>query len=103
MTRRHFERIAETLASLKPETGNCTPPGILASATRQWQLTVDAFRDMCADTNQNFDAARFMAACEGATARTAAQKALEEHRESLPENPFSNVPFAPLQRRTRDE
>lgn len=57
MQRRHFELIAETLAASKP--------AILRDrkAYNAWLEVLNAFADMLASTNRNFDRARFLRAC----------------------------------------
>ena len=58
MTRKHFERIAAALASVRPSFS--TDP---TASLSQWVDTVQAICDMLARENPRFDRARFVDAC----------------------------------------
>jgi hypothetical protein len=51
MTQRHFEKIAEALASTRPAKG--------AAGMITWTRTVEAIARVCETENPRFDAARF--------------------------------------------
>lgn len=55
--RRHFEFIADTLFSSKPQ------PHWDANKMAQWVVTVNAFADACARYNPKFKRERFLDAC----------------------------------------
>jgi hypothetical protein len=53
-TRRHFEDLARTLRSSRPEE---------PKAHWQWRLTVASFAQLFARNNPRFDSERFLRAC----------------------------------------
>ena len=61
MTKKHFNALAEQLASVRP----VYRPGVNGEAYAVWIQCVDAVRRACAETNPAFNAARFEAACRG--------------------------------------
>lgn len=56
MQRRHFQLIAETMASVRPT---------VSPALDQWNVVVDALAARFSATNQGFNRDRFTAACQG--------------------------------------
>lgn len=57
MTQKHFNDIAETLASLKPSADASV------ETVNQWRQTVREFASLCNRYNGNFDSQRFLTAC----------------------------------------
>lgn len=58
MTRKHFEALANALASTRPT------PEAGGERYNQWNNDVQAIANVCQGSNPNFDRGRFGAACK---------------------------------------
>lgn len=68
MTRIHFEAIAQTLKTLRPDRGNKYAPRAVkskgAAAYEQWSATVVAMAQTCQRFNAGFQVGHFFKACD---------------------------------------
>lgn len=67
MTRKHFVELAKALHAMQPFSGGFHKLADWDVAMTVWSKSVRAIADVCSDSNEHFNLARFIAACENGT------------------------------------